>query len=315
MKPKMEPPREKSLSNSERQKYRTCPRAWFWDYARRYSPLTTPTPFLVGTAVHAAIRAFYEAGDTTEEAMETIVNGVFDPAIKGEGTAFLSPEQLEDLEKQRTMALGMCIAYPKIYKGDLKKWRILKVEEKGSWLVNQDWRMFFTVDLLVEKDDGVWIVEHKTASAIDANYVGRLALDEQVSTYMVGVRKAWDVKPKGVIYNVLLKPRIRQKQTEERSDYLKRVLSLYTESAAEYLYREALLCSKRDLDEFERDLDLTTRELDRAEKEGYYPKNTRACDQRGTCKFMSLCVEGEEAAKDRFRIRAERSQYSEEEEA
>jgi hypothetical protein len=318
MKPKKAPPEEaavRGLSNSERQTFTTCRQKWYWQYHKLYSPGATPTPFLVGTAFHTVLKSFYTGGDCSEEAVVSAVDEVFEPAVRGEGAAFLSPDQLDDLEKQRVMAHGMCLAYVKVHAADLKKWKVLKVEEKGRWSVNQRWQMFFTVDLLVEAEDGVWVVEHKTTSAIDANYVARLSLDEQVSTYMVGVRRAWDIAPKGVIYNVVLKPRIRQKQNETREGYLERVLALYKDQAAEYLYREKLLCSARDLARFEEELHLFTGEIEHAEATGYFPKNTRACDVRGTCPCLPLCAEGEEAAKDRFVVRERRSQYDEEQEA
>lgn len=316
-KPKMEAPSpepaegERGLSNSERQSFTTCRKRWFWQYGRKYSPMTTPTPFLVGGAFHGVLAAFYSGEKLRSADVADLIAPEFDAVMKGEGAAFLSPEQLEDVEKQRTMAQGMCEAYLTVYAGDLKKWKVLEIEKKGHWQINNKWKMYFTIDLLIEKDDGIWVVEHKTTAAIDANYVSRLALDDQVSTYMVGVKRAWDIKPKGVIYNVVLKPRIRQKKDELRNEYLNRVLGLYRDSAAEYLYRESLLCSKRDLDGFEKELDLFTGEMDRAKEMEFYYRNTRACDNRGTCPYLPLCSEGEEQAKDRFTVRAERTQYEE----
>lgn len=300
-----------SLSNSERQVFTTCRRKWLWQFGRKYSPMTTPTPFLVGSAFHSVLAEFYRGNKLKAADVADLIAPPFDAVMRGEGAAFLSPEQLEDVEKQCTMAQGMCEAYLTVYAGDLKKWKVLEVEKKGHWSVNNRWRMYFTIDLLIEKDDGIWVVEHKTTSAIDANYVSRLALDDQVSTYMVGVKHAWGVQPKGVIYNVVLKPRIRQKKDELRGDYLGRVLGLYREQAAEYLYRESLLCSKRDLAGFETELDKFTAEMDRAKETEFYYRNTRACDIRGTCSYLPLCAEGEDAAKDRFTVRAERTQYDE----
>ncbi len=315
--PKRALPTEKSLSNSERQTFTTCRKSWFWAYDRRYVPMGTPTPFLVGGAIHEVLAQFYMG---KQPDVDKIINGIFDPVIKGAGMRFLDEKQLEDVEKQRVMTFGMAGAYLKVYADDLKKWKVLKVgdkpavELKGKFKVNKRWDMYFTVDALVEWKGKPWVLEHKTTSAIDAGYISRLSLDDQCSTYMVGTKRAWGIEPAGVIYNVMMKPRIRQKQKETREQYLERVVKLYEDSPHEYLYRTNVLRSKADLEEFERETDMFTGEMDRAQEAGFYYKNTGACSSwKGTCPMMSLCIEGEEQAKDRFKVRESRSQYDEDE--
>ena len=315
--PKRPLPTERSLSNSERQVFTTCRKKWFWTYARRYTPMSTPTPFLVGSAIHDVLAQFYR-GEAPD--IDATINGLFDPVIKGTDGKFLDEKQLEDVEKQRTMTLGMAAAYLKVYADDLKKWKIIKidgepaVELEGKFRVNKRWDMYFTVDALVEWKGKPWVLEHKTTSAIDAGYISRLSLDDQCSTYMVGTKHAWGIEPAGVIYNVIMKPRIRQKQKETRDQYLERVLGLYQDSPHEYLYRTNVLRSEADLAEFERETNLFTGEMDRSEESGFYYKNTRACTNWGsTCPMMPLCIEGEDQAKERFKIKESRSQYREDE--
>ncbi len=310
--PKKAAPAEFSLSNSEKRTFTTCRKKWYWQYAKKYSPMATPTPFLVGTAIHKVLETFYKGQAALDEpAINDIVNGVFDPVAKGQGNMFLDPDQLEDLEKQRTMTQGMGLAYMKVYADDLKKWEVLELEKEGHWRIAPKWDMYFTVDMIVrvKKTKEIAIVEHKTTAAIDHNYVARLSLDDQVSTYLVGTERAWGIKPDRVIYNVMMKPRIRPKQTETREQYLERVMALYVESPQEYLFRADLMASDRDLEQFEKELGLFTQEMERAASLQFYYKNTDACSVRGTCPNMPLCVEGEDQAADRFKVRDHKSQY------
>lgn len=312
--PKKSAPAANSLSNSEKRTFTTCRRKWFWQYERKYAPMATPTPFLVGTAIHRLLESFYSKGKAPDEVeIKETIDAVFDPVTKGEDCRFLDTDQLQDVEKQRVMTQGMAHAYFKVYADDLKKWEVLQVEKEGRWQVAKGWDMYFTVDMLVRerKSGKVFVVEHKTTAAIDHNYVARLSLDDQVSTYIVGSEKAWSIKPEGVIYNVIMKPRIRQKQTETEEQYLERVMALYVEQPQEYLFRCQLLAADRDLEQFEKELGQFTGELERAATLGFYYKNTDACSVRGTCPFMPLCLEGEEEAKDRFRVREHKSQYGE----
>lgn len=322
LKPKMSRPVDNGLSNSEKSTFLTCRRKWYWQFEKKYEVLGTPTPFLVGGAMHKILAEFYSTGENVD--VDAIVGEVFKPVLSGEDGRFLSPEQLEDIEKQRVMTLGMGRAYLQMYHGDLEKWTVLKavvdgqeqplIETAARFRINQNWWMYFTADLVVQYEGKPWVVEHKTTSVIDPGYVARLSLDDQVSTYMLGVERAYGIKPVGVIYNVMMKPRIRQKQKETRDEYLARVLALYQESPTEYLYRAPVLRSEQDMEVFTHELNLFTGELEHAKAVNFYPKNTMACTGfRGTCQYMPLCIEGEEAASDRFRIRPNRSQYAEDE--
>ena len=308
-KPKKRLPAEFALSNSERQSFTTCRRMWHFSYERRLSPLTVPTPFLVGNAVHKGLALFYGGEDF--EAAE-VVNDIFDPVRKGEGNRFLSAEQLGDLEKQAAMSTGMIQAYCATRRDDLKKWKVLMVEKDCKFRVGSRWDMYFTIDVVVEQGKKQWIVEHKTAASVDAGYIGRLALDDQISTYMVGA-ESLGFKPKGVIYNVLLKPRIRQKKKESYQEYLGRIHTLYEESPEEYNHREIVLRSKTELEVFEDELRRFTEEMARIKEGGFYAKNTGACITRfgSSCQFMPLCIEGD-AALDRFKVREARSHHDEE---
>ena len=76
--PKKAAPAEFSLSNSEKRTFTTCRRKWYWQYSKKYSPLATPTPFLVGTAVHKVLEAFYMGKAVLDEpAINDIANAVF----------------------------------------------------------------------------------------------------------------------------------------------------------------------------------------------------------------------------------------------
>src|SRR5262245_7538076 len=72
-----------------------------------------------------------------------------------------------------------------------------------------DIRLGGKLDALARDTNGyVWIVEHKTTSDPSAGaYWERLSLDLQCSVYLIGAH-ALGFKPKGVLYDVLGKPRV-----------------------------------------------------------------------------------------------------------
>lgn len=56
--------------------------------------------------------------------------------------------------------------------------------------------------------DGLYLLEHKTAAAIDAGYLDKLWYDMQIALYTNYLRSQ-DYPIIGVIYNVLLKSRLK----------------------------------------------------------------------------------------------------------
>jgi hypothetical protein len=78
------------------------------------------------------------------------------------------------------------------------------------------------VDGIVKKNNEYYLIEHKTASIIDNNYIGKLWSDFQVILYSWYLKKYCDIPIVGVIYNVISKARLIQKQPESMNDFIKR---------------------------------------------------------------------------------------------
>ncbi len=141
------------------------------------------------------------------------------------------------------------------------------------------------------KSGRVKLVEHKTAGRLDAAYVAKLPLDNQIIGYAWAKGKE-KVKLEGVVYNVTKKPSIRLRQNETLNDFYKRIESEYTERPEEYFYRESLSFSPDDLKRFETELTRFMGEIDRCHKEDFFYQNTSQCTAMGVCPFMKLCCEG-----------------------
>ena len=85
------------------------------------------------------------------------------------------------------------------------------------------------VDGIVQLGNELYLLEHKTASSIDGAYLDRLWCDTQIALYTHYLREM-GYPVVGVIYNVLLKTRLKQRQGETEEEYLERKAALAAKS-------------------------------------------------------------------------------------
>ncbi len=163
--------------------------------------------------------------------------------------------------------------------------------------------------------EGVWIVEHKTASGaigLGSEYWKRLRLDSQISTYLVGAR-ALGHDPRGVLYDVIGKPKLRplkatpaesrrskkdgtpyagQRDLDETPDeYFTRIVADIEADANAY-YQRGFVVSLLD-EERDAAFDAWTvaSAMRDAKRLGRFPRNVDSCVRYGsTCAYFPVCT-------------------------
>lgn len=195
------------VTNSECTTYRRCPREHHFRFTLGIAPLERAESLQFGTAIHEGLEAIWHGGE-------------HEIGIWADWAAS---------ERARAMLDGYVLRWPS------DAYDVLGVEMQfDTALVNpatgeasDAYRLAGKLDALVRDDRGdVWIVEHKTSSddiVQGSPYWAKLRLDSQVSTYMVGAR-ALGYEPRGVIYDVLGKPRQRPLEVPIVEDGAKVVL-------------------------------------------------------------------------------------------
>ena len=86
------------------------------------------------------------------------------------------------------------------------------------------------VDGIVRQDGQYFLLEHKTASQIDASYLERLWTDFQIILYAWYLEQTLGITVSGIIYNVLVKARLRQGKGETEAEYEARRAELIAKS-------------------------------------------------------------------------------------
>lgn len=130
--------------------------------------------------------------------------------------------------------------------------------------------------------DGIPI-EHKTVSGdIDEEYVYTLQWDEQIPTYMLanGINE--------MIYTVIKKPTIRQKQNETAEDFFVRCMKWYYEDTEKKFRVIKVTRSLAELEEHRKNLIVIADEIESCK---HFYRNPNACNcYNRRCEYSQVCL-------------------------
>ena len=152
--------------------------------------------------------------------------------------------------------------------------------------------------------DGVWqkgehpdhpgevvLGEWKTASIVNQDYIQRLEIDFQVSTYLWAASQLFGEPVRSVVYRVVKKPTIRQRKEESVDEYSERVRLDYLERPDHYFFEELVTRTDEQLERW-REQAWAIHQRIMQIKGGGVPaiRNTQSCVSRGRCPYFDLCV-------------------------
>ena len=281
----------KEITNSARSTFMNCQKKYQYAYVYGLAPRRASIPLLVGTLFHEELDIVYSSRNFDEAAMRTRIAAACEKACSWEG---LSAQDSDDIWIQEPVTCGLVKGYVARYmKEDLKRWEILEAEGSFEAKLPGGWIYRGKKDLVIRdtKDGKTYLVEHKTAGRLDANYVAKLPMDNQILGYAWAQRETGK-RFAGVVYNVSRKSALRKKQSETGAQFGARIEEDYLLNAGAYFYRETLVFSDADLDRFGAELKRFVGYIDRAQGEGYFMQNAGHCTAYGPCPYMRLCLDG-----------------------
>lgn len=283
---------EGRLTNSARNTFLNCRRKFEFSYLRRLSPRAPSIPFLVGGLVHEALDRIYKTWEFDEAEERKIASERCETACK---EAAITEQQSDKIWEQQAVVMGILRGYAKHYMAkDKKEWKVVQAEGAFKYSLPNGWTAEGKRDLVVtrKKDNALGLVEHKTASRIDAGYVAKLPLDSQILGYANSMKKEFGKLPKFICYNVMKKSGLRRKQAESFDEFTRRIEEEYLGAPTMYFYRETLSFSEKDVQAYEQELIRFSEEMDKTIKSGYFYVNTSHCTAMGICPFLPLCAQG-----------------------
>lgn len=295
-------PKEMVWTVSSLRLFRTCKRKFFWTYIMRLEPRGISIPLLVGLYFHE----FLEAWLRTKRAKTELIIARYTDKLR-ERLEEMSSEFGINLQGKVTWFPAMLFAYTERYADDRKKTNPKQdILEKEFCVQLDGFKFGGKIDHCAFRDGQFIHVEHKTTSRITRDYIRRLPLDAQIRGYVFGERNnIWgSLKVRKVLYDVVLKPQLRQGKNETEDGYLNRVIQDYQANPQKYFYREVIPIHDEDILAFEHELHQTHSEymwiLENAIRDRIDPLHPRlwtpndaACyDYNTLCAFASPCTVG-----------------------
>lgn len=280
----------KELTNSARSTFLQCPQKYQYSYVYGLAPQRPSIPFLVGGLFHDELERLYTTEKLNYKAMRERVGEACEKAAKQ-----VRGEDSDRIWMQQAIVCGMVKGYAAMYlEKDLKKWEVVEAEGSFKAALPNGWTYRGKKDLVIRsrKTRRLSLMEHKTAGRLDAGYVAKLPLDNQILGYAWSQQESGGEEFESVVYNITKKPQIKQRGNESLRDFFLRVEEDYLRNPVAYFYRETLSFTGRDLERFRNELKRFVRNVERAQAENDFYQNAGHCTAMGICPFMKLCLDG-----------------------
>ncbi len=299
------------LTYSAARKFQVCHKAYHNRYLENLVPLEQDDALFLGSIIHECLELHYK-----ERASLAKINRNIDAAYPLKDS---NDRQKRDWHLAKAMMKGYVEHYAKenieVVETELE-FRIPIINPKTG-RSSKSFELMGKVDGLVCMDGAYFILEHKTAALITGDYIEKLPLDFQINLYAMALGKERQLPITGVIYNVIQKSKIRQKQGETEAqfeirrqelirksktgktsarrqmpesdtDFQKRLESVY--SSPNMFARETLYLSDADIDRTKQELWEITQEILDSRRRKHWSQNTDSCFRYyAPCMYFPLC--------------------------
>lgn len=310
------PPEKNVLTYSALNTFRNCPRKYKHRYLDCLRPREKAESLSFGSVVHNAVELWYRSIGNPDR-LACVLNHIDQqfPARAGD-------------ERDRAhwhLARALMSGYAACYWSE--DFEIVEIEKPftgeirnpDTGRLSQTFVMSGKADAIVRRADGLYLLEHKTASSIDASYLDKLWTDTQIALYSYYLRQL-GYPIVGVIYNVLLKSRLQQKAGETEAEFAIRYAELAAKnkngkstakrqlpetdeeyqarlaewySRPEAFHREHVYLSEERLSMLQEEVwEITQQYLD-ARRRGKWLLNTSNCFSfQRPCEYLPYCQSG-----------------------
>jgi len=118
-----------------------------------------------------------------------------------------------------------------------------------------------------------------------------LPFEWQVNIYLTATRKLSGQDPGGVVYNLIRRPQLRQKQGESLRDFAKRISNDINKRPDFYFVRVELAVNSDDLASFHKQLEQMVGDfLDWWHgRQGHYKESPHCVTRYGNCPMLPIC--------------------------
>lgn len=297
------------VSSSSLNDFCKCPRYYYLGRVKKLDGTVKPLYFLVGEVSHEFAAILFETVRETgnvDRALQTARRALEIARVKALANPDLTIAYPEDiLEQEFSKLFGMMEGYWNIRKDWLKSIKILPHTETTFKCTLKDEAIVVVgvLDAVIQDEDGIWIVDHKTTSSfaksanideISTNFQFRLYF----STYATQMKKKYGAPLKGVIYDGIEKTAKRLKKNQTQKEYRNEMLEEYR-NPEKFMFNRIRM-GKEDMVQFYGSFMGKITHLKacfealkdgKHEEQAFYRRES-SCVEFGRCLFYPICWEG-----------------------
>lgn len=270
------------LTASEIRAWQSCRQAWYFRYHEGLVPITPPKAPAFGTLVHSLLARHYGAESTVEPG-----DAVSIAQARAIVAAYSAHDPVARLQHsvQHVELTFTCRA-------PTPKGRSRKVTLAGK------------IDLITtDRYGNTWLWDHKVCSTFPNPTWLRLNI--QMRLYLYAAEEL-GLHPVGIVYNMIRKPHLQQRQGETLEAYEDRLREDIL-ARPDFYFRTELIASGPDLLKEVRDELIT---YVRTVGKGPITRNPEACRHLG-CVYMDLCLQDSPLLRAGFRREEPHSELGE----
>jgi hypothetical protein len=288
------------LTQSLIRDFRNCRKLYELRFERSLVPLQDAYELGFGQLVHDGLQHWYTHHDIDKLA-EFLAEKAVDPTMLPPAWAALRGYAARYATEDFTIV-------------ELEREFRLPLRDKTG-AVSGDWIRGGKIDGIVRRKNGLWLMEHKTASRIDAAYLSRLWLDFQITWYSPAVEELHGEPVVGVIYNVIQKlgrgeavakvgetdaefqerydaaknkKLLKRRMGEDKSQYRDRLNAAYADPTM--FHREEILLDRADISLVLQEASDIATDIDTARANGHWYRNTDQCFKwNKPCQYLPVC--------------------------
>jgi hypothetical protein len=178
-------------------------------------------PFLVGRVFqYGILHIFKKLKDPIKPAMDYFK----DEVERCRKEFSVNAEQEQELKEQEIIIKGMLTAYMEHYSKFLKDVEFVINEKEIRLEVGENILLKQRLDNLIFVKGKLYIHELKTTNGITPDYIKSIQSNLQIAGYLHGYNIQNRKDPiEGILFDIIKKPSIRQKQAESYKQYLERL--------------------------------------------------------------------------------------------
>ena len=262
---------------------RSCWKKFDFDINQKLSPAKHSTGLITGKIIHKAFEKHY-LGEQHKAVLDYIRDAYAEEISKVELI------DQENLTVARYTALGMFGNYPfNVYDAEIDK-IIPELEFEVTLGDLRGVRFIGRIDGLIEHKGKWWVREFKTTGLSLRQFEGRAQNSAQATGYVYASGKKQRVDIAGVMFDIIKRPMLRKRVTEDADQFGMRILKDYHDRPEHYYHRYYTYRTPQDIDIWVRDMCSLQRDIRAHERTGKYYRNPEACWQfNSECPYSKIC--------------------------